>query len=336
MTLDMIDPDWALPGRSDEVRRASVDAATVMAVLQSLVPEAAYTLAAWDLASGTRDHLMLAESGYSRDLISVMRANYRDENPWFRLLHHRPNHALRWLDMKQDFGHDITRIYVAEEHLIPAGFVEGAGLYLQAPDGRYTGVLSMNWQCATDATDEARRVLQTFSPLLAQVCDRLSSVQRRIDAIDPEAHVVMVNDRGRVCEVDGYATGPHLDVGGVLRARIERGTGRREPRQYLWVCEERECHRVDVVPCQDDARLITVSTIDWPFGLSVRELEVLTLVTMGFTNPQIADGLLLSARTVATHVEHLLTKLDCRTRAELAACAMRAHLRLLDLVDEPL
>jgi predicted ATPase/DNA-binding CsgD family transcriptional regulator len=57
--------------------------------------------------------------------------------------------------------------------------------------------------------------------------------------------------------------------------------------------------------------------------LSSREYEVARLVAEGHTNKQIAEILFLSPKTVATHVEHILIKLDATRRAEIAAWAAR-------------
>jgi len=54
-------------------------------------------------------------------------------------------------------------------------------------------------------------------------------------------------------------------------------------------------------------------------SLSARELEVAELVAEGLSNPAIARRLYLSRSTVATHVAHILTKLDFSSRAEIAA-----------------
>jgi predicted ATPase/DNA-binding CsgD family transcriptional regulator len=53
-------------------------------------------------------------------------------------------------------------------------------------------------------------------------------------------------------------------------------------------------------------------------GLSRRELEVAGLVAAGMTSKSIADRLFLSERTVESHIEHILTKLDFNTRAQVA------------------
>jgi DNA-binding NarL/FixJ family response regulator len=53
--------------------------------------------------------------------------------------------------------------------------------------------------------------------------------------------------------------------------------------------------------------------------LSPRELEVAELVAQGLSNPAIARRLYLSRPTVASHVAHILTKLDFATRAQIAA-----------------
>jgi DNA-binding CsgD family transcriptional regulator/tetratricopeptide (TPR) repeat protein len=61
-------------------------------------------------------------------------------------------------------------------------------------------------------------------------------------------------------------------------------------------------------------------------GLSDRELEVLKLVSAGFTNPQIATSLYISRKTAEHHVSSILMKLGASTRSEAAAAAIRLGL----------
>lgn len=61
-----------------------------------------------------------------------------------------------------------------------------------------------------------------------------------------------------------------------------------------------------------------------PDHLSARELEVLKLIALGYTNDEIANQLYLSVRTVESHRSHLQHKIDTTTRAELFSYA-REH-----------
>ncbi|HKH07365.1 MAG TPA: AAA family ATPase [Agromyces sp.] len=56
-------------------------------------------------------------------------------------------------------------------------------------------------------------------------------------------------------------------------------------------------------------------------GLTARQAEVLRLVADGLTNAEIADRLVLSVRTVDTHVAAVLAKLGVATRSEAARVA---------------
>lgn len=58
--------------------------------------------------------------------------------------------------------------------------------------------------------------------------------------------------------------------------------------------------------------------------LSERERQVLRLVALGLSNPEIAERLHISRKTAAHHVSHLLTKLGLPNRAAAAAHASRA------------
>ena len=53
--------------------------------------------------------------------------------------------------------------------------------------------------------------------------------------------------------------------------------------------------------------------------VSARERQIAELVAEGMSNPQIATRLFVSRPTVASHVAHILTKLDFRSRAQIAA-----------------
>ena len=56
-------------------------------------------------------------------------------------------------------------------------------------------------------------------------------------------------------------------------------------------------------------------------GLTAREVQVLKLVATGMTNRAIASELVISEKTVATHVNSILTKLGLSSRSAATAYA---------------
>ena len=58
-----------------------------------------------------------------------------------------------------------------------------------------------------------------------------------------------------------------------------------------------------------------------PDDLTPRETEILELLALGHTNPEIAEQLVLSVRTVETHRANIQSKTGATTRAELVAYA---------------
>jgi two-component system response regulator NreC len=63
-----------------------------------------------------------------------------------------------------------------------------------------------------------------------------------------------------------------------------------------------------------------------PDDLTERELDVLRLIALGYTNGEIAEQLYLSTRTVETHRAHIQRKLGRNTRAELVRYALEHNL----------
>ncbi len=63
-----------------------------------------------------------------------------------------------------------------------------------------------------------------------------------------------------------------------------------------------------------------------PNGLTPREVEVLRLLAMGFTNKQIAVQLVISSRTVNIHVQSIFGKLSVTSRTAATRYALEHHL----------
>jgi DNA-binding NarL/FixJ family response regulator len=88
-------------------------------------------------------------------------------------------------------------------------------------------------------------------------------------------------------------------------------------------------------PVAPDELLIRVSRLigrsrpmaqDVVARLTPRELEVLRLVADGLAPAEVADRLVISKKTVATHIDHILIKLGAHSRAQAVAMAFRHDL----------
>lgn len=60
--------------------------------------------------------------------------------------------------------------------------------------------------------------------------------------------------------------------------------------------------------------------------LSRREIEVLTLYAKGMTNKEISDKLFISPRTVESHKNHIMQKLDVKSQIDMLKYAIRNKL----------
>jgi DNA-binding NarL/FixJ family response regulator len=60
--------------------------------------------------------------------------------------------------------------------------------------------------------------------------------------------------------------------------------------------------------------------------LSKREMEVLRLFAEGFTNQEIADKLFISIRTVESHKNHIMQRLELKSSVDLVKFAIRNNL----------
>ncbi len=62
------------------------------------------------------------------------------------------------------------------------------------------------------------------------------------------------------------------------------------------------------------------------YGLTEREMEVLSLIVDGYSNPQISENLVISLSTTKTHVHSILQKLYVKSRSKAISMAMQEGL----------
>jgi DNA-binding CsgD family transcriptional regulator len=68
----------------------------------------------------------------------------------------------------------------------------------------------------------------------------------------------------------------------------------------------------------------------YPDGLTAREVEVLRLLAAGATSREIAEGLVLSVRTVDRHLSNIYAKIGARNKADAVAFAVRSGVASAD------
>jgi LuxR family maltose regulon positive regulatory protein len=83
---------------------------------------------------------------------------------------------------------------------------------------------------------------------------------------------------------------------------------------------DRAARLLDLFPITNREKESQVFPAVW-VPLSGREIEVLSLMAAGFSNPEIAKRLVVSTATVKTHIRHIYDKLDVQNRAEAVAQA---------------
>ena len=77
------------------------------------------------------------------------------------------------------------------------------------------------------------------------------------------------------------------------------------------------------------------SEIGGVWSLSPREREVLCLVIQGASNRQVAEQLVISARTVETHLSNIYSKLHVQNRTHATARALQERSAGLDIRSLP-
>jgi DNA-binding CsgD family transcriptional regulator len=231
-----------------------------------------------------------------------------------------------------DFPTPAAELRTWAECLLPAGFREGLGMCLFTADGRHLGFLGLFTGSPAVPSDAARDLLAALGPALAHAVDPLRTAAAAARTVQSAIAAVILTRTGDVRGLPGLPDHAALRAGSpVLTAACDLLDGPQvsflvrasaEPAGYLAVTAlgvpESSPHHLSAVvvlsPCGD---------LD---GLTRRELEVLGLLIAGQTNAQAARRLVLSQRTIATHVEHILIKLHADSRALAAVRAQRRGL----------
>jgi DNA-binding CsgD family transcriptional regulator len=176
---------------------------------------------------------------------------------------------------------------------------------------------------AATAYTHAERALahatQPRQPLALLAAHRLlgeldTEAGRYADAAD---HLQVALDLAAACEAPYERVLTSLAL-----AEMRAVTGKAKDARRLLRDLRPLCDRLGARSAIDSADILAARIADaptdassYPAGLSAREVEVLRLVAQGLTNPQVAERLYLSPRTVEQHLRSIYNKLGVSTRA---------------------
>ena len=311
----------------DAVAGSRSDPATgaleILELFRDVVPYAAASFSAWNPL--TDRHETVASCGYPPALLEHVDTWFVRHDPVYVLMRTQDPRPLRWRDMPFDY----RSTYTATEFLIPLGFDEGVTTCLYTPDGRYTGSFHVSCDSPEHPTDAAMDAFAVLQSTLAGLLDALRGPACMAATIAPGAEAAILTPSGELVALPGRPCGSHLRGRGPLasvvlalldtRSAVSRG---------MWRADDNTWLSVRLEPL-DGGTLVVCAPADPPHELTARELEVLTLMAHGASNPQVAATLTISVKTVARHVEHILEKLGAPTRSAAAARAVAEGLVLL-------
>lgn len=220
------------------------------------------------------------------------------------------------------------------EFYLPVGFVEGLVAPLVSVGGRCTGFLDASATDRRHPSDEARQLMAYLSRVLGRLIDPVEDSRRAGRLLAGEEYVLRIEPAGRrpsgepgarVQLVRSRNVGAEqellADFSGLVQL-ILASTGHWWATQFFWEGPLGEWYRCRCVRRHDGAIVVGISGLQRrPYGLSKRELEVVTLVADGARNDEIAARLVVTTRTVKAHVHHILEKLDVSSRS---AATMKA------------
>ncbi|WP_113700142.1 helix-turn-helix transcriptional regulator [Nonomuraea lactucae] len=292
-----------------------------MAALRRVVPLEAYEFVAFDPATA-RHHSVFADG--HRRIDGDAAEEYTGLDAYRRALATRAPVAMPEPGTERYF----------RRHLAPYGWRAGLTAPLFLAGGRYTGLLHL---AARDSFAESTGSLVTaVAPMLAHVTDLTRWV------IDPVGlpsgfHAVAFDRVGTRRDVPGATVSPTLldepGLAALARAFID---SRELSRHGLWLDRGGGWHELRLIRAgvgfqgSLQGALVAERPCSLPYELTGREVDVLTRVAAGDSNPQIAAALVLSVRTVTTHLEHIFAKLGCDSRTRLTTKALAEGLCRLD------
>ena len=155
--------------------------------------------------------------------------------------------------------------------------------------------------------------------LLMPVMDGLTAIQK-IKKVQPDIEIIALTS---VLEDDRIFSAIHAGAMGYMLKDTQAG-------QLAEAIKRANRGEVQLHPEAAKRLIREVRSPESAEKLTDREIEVLKLITCGMSNKDIAARLVVSEKTVKTHVSNMLTKLSLPSRTQAALYALKEGLATLD------
>ncbi len=214
------------------------------------------------------------------------------------------------------------RVLIVDDHAVVR---QGLRTFLELQDDPAALAIEVVGEAAdgAQATDQARQLQPdvVLLDLVMPVMGGIEAIPRIIEG-SPRSRVIILTSFG---EEDKLLPAIRAGAHGYLLKDIP-------PNELVQAVRAAYLGRVQLHP--DIARTLMTavatrgalparSAAALPDDLTERELEVLRLIAAGLNNRQIADRLVISEKTVKTHVSSILGKLHVEDRTQAAVYALR-------------
>ncbi|MCW2849818.1 MAG: helix-turn-helix transcriptional regulator [Marmoricola sp.] len=296
----------------------------ILEELKALVPYGAAMLAGTDPSGGTRRSVVA--SGYSRRLREYMlSAQFRLE-----MLDPFAHELEQWPIRECDLPVDPLSVRAIAEHLRPEGHTEGMLMRLVGKGGAAAGFLIISVPDSTPPTDEAITAIAHVGGVLGNLVDPLRDARWLSSMLAKDQTAVAILPDQSFVTLQGTDPPDLAEPASSLRRALSHvsraAIGADVP--FTWLDDEGRWFSCRLLRCRDSVTVLTISESAQRYGLTRRELEVLTHVSLGRTNDEIAAELVVTTRTVRAHVERVMDKLNVASRSGVASRALREGLTL--------
>jgi len=300
----------------------------ILEQVQSLVPYRGVLLARTHPSQTAPQRV--ATSGYSNRLVDYMLStSFRSE-----LLEPFAATIGKWPMRECDMPMDPLTLRPIAEHLRPEGFLEGMVMTLPAREGGIAGFLILSVEDQRPPSDESVTVLAHAAGLLGNLIDPLRDARWLTSILSDDQTAVAILPNKRLVALRGEVV-PDLErpESGLRKALAWAEANHRIDVPFIWLDSAGTWFSCRLLRCAGGVMVVTISESARVYGLTRRELEVLTHLSLGRTNDEIATALVVTTRTVRAHVERLMDKLNTGSRSGVASRAIHEGLTMPAILE---